>query len=180
MAQRYTLYKRHLSSHLSLPLQKVLLDDFAFSREFFDLLSPYDYLPGVLKIINHLHRKNRRYFYEYRRLVLAIAVVYDVPPPPGWPHFQVPDSILPRRLPDIDTSFDYWVELNESRQCPFDLSKMSAEELKFLVDTPAMGDFRWVRENIHNKPENFAEVYNRIDYRFDRVASNQFIWGGRD
>ena len=180
MAQRYTLYKRPLKSHFSLSLQKVLLGDFSFSREFFDLLSPYDYLPGVLQILNHLHKKNRKYFYEYRRLALAIAVVYDVPPPPGWPHFQVPDSILPRELPDIDTAFHYWVELNESAQCPFDLSKMSVEELKFIVDTPAMDDFQWVQENIHNKPEKFAEVYTRINYRFDRVSSNQFIWRRKD
>ena len=57
MAQRYTLYKRPLKSHFSLSLQKVLLGDFAFSREFFELLSPYDYLPGVLQILNHLHKK---------------------------------------------------------------------------------------------------------------------------
>ena len=96
MVQRYTLYKRPLNSHFSLSLQKVLLGDFAFSREFFNLLSPYDYLPGVLQILNHLHKKNRKYFYEYRRLALAIAVVYDVPPPPGWPHFQVPASNFSR------------------------------------------------------------------------------------
>jgi len=180
MAQRYTLYKRPLNSHFSLSLQKVLLGDFAFSREFFDLLSPYDYLPGVLQTLNHLHGKNRKYFYEYRRLALAIAVVYDVPPPPGWPHFQVPDSILPRELPDIDTAFDYWVDLNERGQCPFDLSKMSVEELKFIVDTPAMDDFQWVQENIHNKPDKFADVYGRINYRFDRVMNNQFIWRGKD
>lgn len=180
MVQRYTLYKRQLNIHLSLSLQKVLLGNFSFSRKFFDLLSPYDYLPGVLDILNHLHKKNREYFYEYRRLALAIAIVYDVPPPPGWPHFQVPDSILQRELPDIDTAFDYWVELNESTLCPYDLTEMSVEELKFLVDTPAIGDFQWVQENIHNKPENFADVYSRINYRFDRVSNNQFIWQGRD
>ncbi len=180
MAQRYTLYQRPLGEHLPLSLKRNLLHDIEFSREFFDLLSPYEFLPGVLDNLSELHKENRKFFNEYRNLAIAIAVVYDVPPPPGWPHYQVPQNVLPRELPKVNVSFDYWVRLNEKKQCAFDITEMSAEALKFLVDTTAMEDFRWVQSNIHNDPKDFASVYDRIDYRFDRIANNQFNWKRKD
>lgn len=178
---RYVLRNSPLGDLLSTKLKQHLLNDLDFSREFFELQSPYDNLVEVFTILETLYQRYPAYFDKYSRLALAIAMVYDVPPPPGWPHYQVPAAVLPRQLPDPAEAFDYWVRLSDSRQTAFDLSRLPAGQLKFVVDTPAsFEELHWVRNHVKQRIEDFAEVYNTIDYRKDRVAYGQYIWPDQD
>jgi len=60
-----------------------------FSDQFFTLLSPLDHPMMVLHTLAVLWRRSPADFRDYSNLAIAIAVVYDVPPPPFWPHRQV-------------------------------------------------------------------------------------------
>ena len=57
-----------------------------------------DFRQGVFQILNDLHRRDPAKFKTYAHLALAIAVVYDLPPPPYWPHGQVPPDRRLERL----------------------------------------------------------------------------------
>jgi hypothetical protein len=83
-----------------------LLSNEAFSEEFFSNLKPVDDLPVVFAILEGLHRSDAEKFARYPSLALAIALVYDVPPPPYWPHQQVTRGSLPRKLPKPEEPFD--------------------------------------------------------------------------
>ena len=99
MARRYQAKNTPLAAIWSRELQRGALGSAAFSEEFFSTLSPLDNLPEVLRILQSLYTPDPTRFAEYQNLALAIAVVYDVPPPPDWPHWQVDPDALPRQLP---------------------------------------------------------------------------------
>ncbi len=181
MSTDYSYTEFPLGERLSTDLKVLLLKDIAFSREFFGLLKPADNLLESFSILESLYQDYPTYFEKYQRLALALAIVYDVPPPPGWPHFQVPDRLLPRILPNSSDAFQYWTTLNEKRRSAHDLSRLSAEKLKFLIDTPAgFDDLQWAYTNVKEKTDEFAEVYSKVPYRIDRVEQNRFIWSGPD
>ncbi len=181
LAERYPLDDRPLGDGISEDLMRFLLRKVEFSGDYFDLVTPYDYRIRVFSTLDSLFHRFPTYFEKYRNLALAIAIVYDVPPPPGWPHFQVPSTVLWRRLNPIGEVFDYWVRLSESRQSAFDLSLLSAEQLKFLVDTPApIEELHWARSTITTAIDDFASVYASVPYRHDRISYNQYIWNESD
>src|SRR5258708_12756309 len=92
---------------MSRELQMALLGNAAFSQEFFSLQSPVDSPPEVLAILQKIHQTEPALFADYQSLALAIAVVYDVPPPPNWPHGQVNATALPRKLQPPEHAFAY-------------------------------------------------------------------------
>ena len=177
MAERYQLNPRPLADRISSGLKRILLGNLEFSRSFFDLVLPYDNLVEVFEILETLYERFPTYFPKYLNLALAIAIIYDVPPPPDWPHHQVPGQILPRRLNDVVEAFDYWVRLNESRQSEYDLARLPAEQLKYLVDTPAaIEQLHWARSTVKEAIEEFSGVYDTVIYRRDQVSNNLYIW----
>ncbi len=181
MAKEYIYGDGVLGGYLSPGLKIILLKDIAFSREFFGLLNPADNLVESFNILESLYREYPTHFKKYLRLAVALAVVYDVPPPPGWPHFQVPDYTLPRRLPGVSAAFEYWKNLNEKRQSTHNLTLLTVEKLKFLIDTPAgFDDLRWAHQNVKEKAADFAQVYSSVAYRHDRIAQNRYVWNGPD
>src|ERR1700677_2488039 len=97
---------RPLGSGITPQTQAWLLGNAAFSEEFFTLINGVDYMPKVLGILDGLRRAEPEKFARYPSLALAIAVVYDVPPPPYWPHGQVSRESLPRTLPNPAEPFE--------------------------------------------------------------------------
>src|SRR5208283_2726165 len=71
------------------PLRAYAMGSQDFSDQFFTLLSPLDHPMMVLHTLAMLWQRNPADFQEYANLAIAIAVVYDVPPPAAWPHRQV-------------------------------------------------------------------------------------------
>jgi hypothetical protein len=152
----------------------------AFSNEFFSVLTPVDYLPNVFQILNDLHQRDAVRFKKYASLALALAVVYDVPPPPDWPHGQVSVTALARKLPPAHEAFAWWTHQDEIGRTFHRLARLGADELKFVVDAAApFAELEWASK-ISDYPLNqLAKVYTMVRYRNDRLTGDRPVWPGR-
>lgn len=179
MAESYDYRPGSLSAGLSRELLIALLGNAALSEEFFQLLSPLDNPAEVLAILKKIHGQDAGLFNAYPSLALAIAVVYDVPPPPNWPHGQVKAGVLPRKFPEPELVFSYFVKLDRTHGTLQRLARLPAEELKFLVDlvTP-FSELDWARRNVPAGLSDLGKAYDMIKYRKDRITTNQYLWPG--
>ena len=179
MRTEYNPPEAPLSALLSADFVSAVVSDAEFSSAFFYLLTPYDYLPGVLKILDQLHANNPLLFAKYAQLALATALVYDVPPPPNWPHGQVPPSLLSRQMKDPLTVFQYWVETDQAGVSLHDLEELGASELKFVIDTAApWAELKWVQERVEFDFDSLPRAYDAVAYRLDRIESGTYTWPG--
>lgn len=177
MSMDYPADQHPLADEASPELQAWLLGHPDFSAQFFSLLSPCDLLPKSLAILSDLLARYPNKFPAYAGLALAIAIVYDVPPPPNWPHAQVQASALPRQLPAPANAFAFWVHADETHQTLHPLSLLSAAELKFVVDAAAPApELVWAENNISTPLETFDHLYGMVRYRVDRVQQEQYVW----
>jgi hypothetical protein len=111
---------------------------------------------------------------------LAVAVVYDVPPPPDWPHAQVSAEALPRRLPTASEAFAWWVRQDQLGRTYHRLNKLPADELKFVVDATApFVELDWAQQMADFPLNSFAKAYTMVRYRMDRVKDERLVWPGR-
>lgn len=180
MVRQVTIEDRPLGLALTPALQSWLIGNAAFSEGFFSLLAPVDYLPAVFQILNDLHRRDPAKFKTYANLALAIAVVYDVPPPPYWPHGQVSADLLPRRFPSPDEAFAWWIKQEQSGVLYHRLTRLVADELKFVVDAAApFSELEWAQRSSNLPLPQLAGAYSMIRYRVDRAANGVTIWPGR-
>lgn len=155
------------------------MSDAGFSSSFFQLLSPYDNLAQVLIILDVIYRAEPAAFDRYSELALAIALVFDVPPPPQWPHGQVSNELVSRKQAEPLRVFRFWVESDKSRSTLHRLTNLKASELKFVVDAAApFAELVWAREKQNFNFGNLPRAYDAISYRTDRVEQNQFSWPG--
>lgn len=181
MAANYESRPGSLAKELSRELQLALLGNAAFSEEFFTLQSPVDRPDQVLAILQQIYTAEPALFAEYQSLALAVAVVYDVPPPPLWPHGQVSDRLLPRKLPAPAATFAYWARLDRNNFTMQRLRRLPASELKFLVDVVVpFSELDWARKNVPPGLTEFEKTYFLIKYRKDRITLNQYTWPGTD
>ena len=179
MPARYEPRARPLAAIVSRDLQAWLVGDAKFSAEFFSILTPVDYLPKTLEILNDLHQRDPARFKNYASLALALAVVYDVPPPPGWPHGQVTAEALPRIWPSPAAAFAWWVRQGEQGRTYHRLTRLGADELKFVVDAAApFPELEWAQGAANVPLNQLARAYDMIRYRRDRLTSDRPIWPG--
>ncbi|MDP3069523.1 MAG: hypothetical protein Q8N18_04500, partial [Opitutaceae bacterium] len=179
MPRHYEARARPLATAVSPGLQAWLIGQAVFSAEFFAVLSPLDYAPGVLEILEALHRADPARFRAYPALALAIAVVYDVPPPPQWPHGQVTAQALPRRFAEPLDAFAWWVKQDRAGRTLHKLARLGADELKFVVDSPAPAtELEWAQGAWAHPLSQLPGAYQAIRYRNDRVASGAMMWPG--
>ena len=179
MASSYASRPGSLSAGLTPELLTALLGNSAASAEFFQLLSPLDNPSEVLEILQKIHRQDPALFAAYPNLALAIAVVYDVPPPPWWPHGQVSVAALSRKLPPPEQVFAYYAKLDRANATLQRLNRLPAAELKFLVDFVApFSELDWARKNVPPGLANFDQAYSMVKYRKDRLETNQYEWAG--
>lgn len=179
MPTRYAVRNRPLSDGVSPALQAWLLGHPDFSAQFFSLISSCDLLPKTFSILGELQAREPEKFAAYANLALAIAVVYDVPPPPNWPHGQAGAGALKPQLPDPVDAFNFWIRSDENGKTLHRLNRLSAGELKFVVDAAApFSDLEWAQKNIATPLTSFGKVYDLVRYRVDRVQQDQFIWPG--
>ena len=167
-----------LGSHWPRDLQLFALGSFAFSEEFFTTFQPVDNPVKVVGILQRLYALNPAVFADYPGLAIAVAVVYDVPPPPTWPHGQVDAMALPRRLPAPEDAFQYWTGLDRAKATLQNLRRLPASELKFVVDEVApFSDLDWARKNGPEGLGDLAKAYSRVRYRKERLDNNLYMWG---
>ncbi len=178
MPQSYPLRKTTLGDSLDLATQSWLLGNVAFSDEFFAAIDRVDFLPRVFEILTELRRREPQRFVSYMHLALAIAVVYDVPPPEYWPHSQVILESLPRQLPPPLEAFRWWTRQDEQGRTYHRLKLLPASELKFVVDATApFSELEWAQQQVNVPLAGLPAAYTAIRYRTDRVDNEQVVWG---
>lgn len=168
---------RPLGEYLPADLQAYALGSVDFSEQFFDLVSPLDYLPNVFLILDELWRSDAKRFKDYAGLALAIAVVHDVPPPPTWPHSQVAPAALSRKLLPPAEAMDFFVKSDRSGATLHRVRRLPAAEIKFIVDVSAPpAEMDWAQKEVNIPLSSFAKAYDLVRYRSERVDAGQFIW----
>ncbi len=156
-----------------------LLQNQAFSAVFFDLLAPTDCLPQAMTILQTLREADPRRFETYAQLALALALVYDAPPPPYWPHAQVSAAALPRRLPSPLEAFGFFVKLDQAGSGLHKLTTISAGELKFMVDLAApFSELVWAQKSVRFSLVDLVKSYDSVRYRTDRIEERKYAWPG--
>jgi hypothetical protein len=181
VAGEYHPTDRPVGLNMSASLQSWVLSNEDFSGQFFSDMKGVDQLPNALAILDALYREDPARFAKYSSLALAIALVYDVPPPPFWPHFQVTKEALARRLPKPSETFDRLTREDERGHTYFRLAHLPAEELKFAVDAAAPApELDWSEANVPYSLDNFEQAYLMINYRMDRATNYaKATWSGQ-
>ena len=156
-----------------------LLGERAFSAAFFNQLSPYDYLPSVLANLRLLREADPRRFASYAQLAMAIALVYDSPPPPSWPHGQVTAKVLPRMLPRPLDAFNFFVDSDLRGATLQKLGTLAVSDLKFMVDLAApFSELLWAQKSVRCTLDQFPQSYSMVRYRTDRLQAKIYLWPG--
>lgn len=156
-----------------------LLSDRGFAESFFDSATPYDCLPRVVSTLQSLRDADSRRFAAYPQLALAIALVYDSSPPGNWPHWQVSEAALPRRLPSATDAFKFLVDSDQAGLTLHKLTTMTAAELKFVVDLAApFPELVWAQRSVKFSLVNLVKSYEAVRYRTDRIEEQQYVWPG--
>ena len=154
-----------------------LAGDQEFLRQFFGLLSPDDFPPVALTRLEQIYSAYPQRWTDYRSLMLAFALVYDQRAPSFWPHHQVDPAAVPRLDETLAGRFDYFVQANEGRRLEHDLRRLSAVELKFLVDAPvARSELEWAAKNVRPRREQFERVLDMVTYDHRRIEKGVFMW----
>ena len=177
MPRQFEVTERPLADFAPTDLRAYLMGSWDFSNQFFTLLSPLDRTSEVISILGRLWERNPTEFKDHAGLALAIAVVYDVPPPPGWPHGQVNVRALPRRLPAPADVFGFLIKSGRNSALLQPLGKLPASELKFVVDFAAgFDEMAWAQENVQVPLASFGKVYDAVRYRRERIESRTLVW----
>jgi hypothetical protein len=181
VAGEYNPTDRPIGLNMSPALQAWVLSNEDFSEQFFSDVKAVDHLPNVLSILEELHKRDPEKFERNASLALAIALVYDVPPPPWWPHYQVSKEALPRKLPPASETFDRLTREDALGHTYFRLARLRAEELKFVVDVAApASELAWSEANVPYSLDDFEQTYLMVNYRVDRAASYaKMSWTGQ-
>lgn len=179
MATRYATRPVPLGDALSPELKLWLLGQTELSGEFHALHASVDYLPRSFEILQELFARDAAAFRKYPALAIAIALVYDVPPPPIWPHAQVTAEALPRRFPAPAAAFAWWTKQEQLGKTYHRLARLGPDELKFLVDVAApFSELEWAQLVSNHPLGQLAGAYTMVRYRNDRLANRTPIWPG--
>ncbi len=76
-------------------VKRAMLSDIPALCDFFETMKPEDNLEGVCKTLAQIHQVYPDNFKKYLRSAFAVALVYDVPPPGGWPNCGTPSDPVP-------------------------------------------------------------------------------------
>ncbi len=158
-----------------------ILGNSKFLKEFIGTISPKDNLKNVFEILSKIRKSSPEKFSKYRNLATAIAIVFDATPPANWPHSQVSEKLLPRKLPDPLNAFEEITNSRERKKFLIPTEKLSIQELKYLVASPAIEeDKKYAQQSVAVNIPNIAKLYSSINYDTPRLKDKQFDWDGED
>jgi hypothetical protein len=163
--------------------EAALLADVELGRLLAHTLRPEDKPAAVLDGLAEILRAHPAKFAEYRKLAVALAVTFDQPPGPRWPHHQVPADKVPRETAKASLAdrFAFWTEANSTGKLVNDLRRLDVDQLKFVVDTPlAWDELRWAQKNLRVGRQDSVRLYSSIRYDRPRLDRNEFSWNHPD
>lgn len=172
---------RPLGRRVPRPRLDDLLSDAGFSREFFQALRDEDFPPAAIEIIARSRDSGPELFAEFRRLAVAIAIVYDQPPPPNWPHHQVKPEAVPRvKRPPFEI-FGFWIQCQQLGRLYLDIRTLEVEQIKHIVDAPVReSEFMWAQAQVDLPRFLFDRAFDLVRYDHERIKRGQFVWPGGD
>ncbi|MCE0522146.1 MAG: hypothetical protein LV480_04475 [Methylacidiphilales bacterium] len=154
--------------------------DETVSHLFVEKLNPLDVKKEALKNLLRLDEANADDLHEYAALGVAYSLVFDQPFPRGWPHRQVNQAAVPIGDLDIVQRFHFYVQANRDKKLDRDLTQLSFENLKFLVDSEvSLSELEYAQKNRNNIPYgNFGDAFFAIKYDNARLgnSSSVYIW----
>ena len=152
--------------------------DESVSHLFIRKLVPRDVKQAALQILLQLAEANMADLHEYAALGVAYAIVFDGPFPDDWPHAQVDPSAVPMGDLDVVKRFQFYVQANRAKKTELDLTQLSVDDLKYLVDSKVSLAELAYAENNQISYDHFADAFFSIKYDTARVSpQNQvFKW----
>lgn len=177
LPQDYTPQDGPLASRFPEEFLARLAADPEFLREFFRQLRPDDFAPMALTRLGQLLAAHPGKWPDYRSLMLAYALVYDQRPPAFWPHHQVAASAVPAMDEPLAGRFGFYVQRNDTGKLDYDLRRLSAEELKFVVDAPVpRAELEWAAKNVKFGRAQFDRAFGFVSYDQRRADEGVFDW----
>lgn len=153
--------------------------DETVSHLFVEKFDIHDVEKPALKNILHLAQANADDLHEYAALGVAYSLVFDQHFPGYWPHSQVKKDAVPFGDLDIATRFAFYVQSNRDKKLDADLTQLSFENLKFLVDSEVkLSELEYAQKS-RISYSRFADAFFTINYDMSRVQSGSiaFVWG---
>jgi hypothetical protein len=140
-------------------------------------LSPLDDHKGALRVLLELAEANLADLHEYAALGVACAIVFDEPFPADWPHAQVPQSAVPVGDLDPVKRFQFYVQANRAHKLELDLTQLSVDNLKHLVDSKVeLSELQYAQANTIPY-DHFDQAFFSIRYDESRVSGSMaFSW----
>ncbi|HEY5791831.1 MAG TPA: hypothetical protein VIS74_00940 [Chthoniobacterales bacterium] len=157
--------------------EKAVMAHSAFSPDFLPNLAREDDAAAVLKILQELWQADPARFWQYFRLAIALALVFDQPPPADWPHDQTNSAALPQAAMPPAEAFAFWIESDKTGKLYADPKTLGVDQLKFMVDVflPA-SELRWAQKNARFPRANFGKAFSSITYDYSRTRTRQYDW----
>jgi hypothetical protein len=146
---------------------------------FVEKLDPLDVKKQALQNILELARANADDLREYAALGVAFALVFDQPFPSDWPHHQVKPEAVPIGDLDVVTRFNFYVQSNRDKKLEQDLTQLTFENLKFVVDSEVkLSELAYAQQNTISYSE-FEDAFSSIKYDLTRISPDNiaFDWG---
>ena len=150
--------------------------DETVSHLFVEKLDPRDDKKAALKNLLTLSQANADDLHEYAALGVAYSLVFDQPFPRDWPHRQVDQAAVPIGDLNIVDRFHFYVQSNRDKKLDLDLTQLSFENLKFLVDSEVkLSELAYAQDN-RVSYSHFEDVYFTIKYDKGRISSAASVY----
>lgn len=159
-------------------LRAWLFDNRDIAEEFVTDFSRQDDPKAVAKILSDLWSADTAGFKLYPRLAMAIALVYDAPCPPMFPHGQVSPEVLPRKLNPPGEVFAFFKESAAAHRLAQAPDKLAIDELAYVVGfvTP-LSEMREAQKKRISRTD-IPKLYFTINYDKGRFNRREYMWQG--
>jgi hypothetical protein len=150
--------------------------DETVSHLFVEKLDPLDVKEEALKNLLGLAEANAGDLHEYAALGVAYSLVFDQPFPDDWPHGQVNHDAVPIGDLDIVQRFHFYVQSNRDKKLDLDLTQLSFENLKFLVDSKVeLSELAYAQKNRISYSQ-FSDAFFSIRYDKARISNASAVY----
>lgn len=158
-----------------------MVADAALGRELFQNAVEGDLMSVALPLLVEFRKAAGERWSDYTRLAVAMALVYDSPPPGFWPHHQVgQDKILRQKTTPVER-FNFWIKSNEDKKLMLDLKKLTVEQAKFVVDAfVPEEELTWAQKNVRLSRTTFEKAFFMIRYDTARLKASKLDWMSPD
>ncbi len=168
-----------LNDPASLQTFIALGEDATLSHLLVEKLKPVDVKQAALENLLRLAQANPADLHEYAALGVAYSLVFDEPFPSDWPHSQVSPSAVPIGDLDIVKRFQFYVQANRDKKTELDLTQLSVDNLKYLVDSEVqLSELAYGQQN--KVPyDHLEKAFFSINYDTARVSSGNAVFKWR-